>query len=221
MPRSARIVIPNCGHHVTQRGNNRQDVFFVEEDRQVYLDYLLDASKRFDLRIEGYCLMTNHVHLVVTPKYETSLADALKRSNQMYAQYINRMHRRSGHLWQDRFFSCTLDHEHFQRTLLYVERNPVRARLVRKAWRWRWSSAAVHCGIEKKSDLLDISSWKMDINCSQWKQNLQRPDDEKLVKEITLATSRGRPLASDSFIAKLETNLGRRLRPLPIGRPKK
>ena len=221
MPRSSRIVIPNCAHHVTQRGNNRQDVFFVDEDHQVYLDCLMEASKRFDLRIEGYCLMTNHIHLVATPKYETSLAHSLKRTNQLYAQYVNRMHRRSGHLWQDRFFSCPLDQDHFQRTLLYVERNPVHARLVRKAWRWQWSSAAVHCGIEKESDLLDISSWKRDINCSQWKQKLQRPDDEKLVKEITLATSRGRPLAGDSFIAKLETKLGRRLRPLPIGRPKK
>ena len=115
MPRSARIVIPDCPHHVTQRGNNRSDVFFVDEDRQIYLDYLLDASKRFDLRIEGYCLMTNHVHLVVTPECDTSLADTMKRTNQLYAQYVNRMHRRSGHLWQDRFFSCTLDEDHFQR----------------------------------------------------------------------------------------------------------
>ena len=126
MPRSARIVIPDCAHHVTQRGNNRQDVFFVDEDREVYLKYLLDASGRFGLRIEGYCLMTNHVHLVATPYYETSLAEAMKRTNQLYAQYVNRMHRRSGHLWQNRFFSCTLDENHFQRALVYIERNPVR-----------------------------------------------------------------------------------------------
>ena len=221
MPRSARIVIPDCPHHVTQRGNNRQDVFFVDEDRQIYLDYLLEASKRFALRIEGYCLMTNHVHLVVTPDYETSLGDTMKRTNQLYAQYVNRMHRRSGHLWQDRFFSCTLDPDHFQRVLVYVERNPVRARLAKKAWQWQWSSAPAHCGIEKKSELLDLSSWKQDIRFSRWKQKLERRDDEKLMKEIGLATSRGRPLGSDAFIAKLETKLVHRFRPLPRGRPGK
>jgi putative transposase len=221
MPRSARIIIPDCAHHVTQRGNNRQDVFFVDEDREVYLEYLLDASERFGLRIEGYCLMTNHVHLVATPHYETSLAEAMKRTNQLYAQYVNRMHRRSGHLWQNRFFSCTLDENHFQRALVYIERNPVRARMVRKAWRWRWSSAPVHCGIEDKSELLDISLWKQEISFARWKQLLERPDDEKLIKKLWLSTSRGRPLGSDAFLAKLETLLGRRLRPLPRGRPKK
>jgi len=221
MPRSSRIVVPDCPHHVTQRGNNRQSVFFVDSDRQVYLDYLLDASRRFCLRIEGYCLMTNHVHLVATPQYETSLAETMKRTNQMYAQYVNRMHRRCGHLWQDRFFSCTLDQGHFHRALVYVERNPVRARLVRKAWRWQWSSAPAHSGVEKDSDLLDIASWKEDISFARWKQLLERPDDEKLVSRLRLATSRGRPLGSDSFIAKLETLLGRRLRPLPRGRPAK
>jgi putative transposase len=221
MPRAERVVIPDCAHHVTQRGNNRQDVFFVDSDRQVYLDYLRDASERFDMRIDGYCLMTNHLHLVVTPHHETSLAEALKRTNQLYAQYINRMHHRSGHLWQDRFFSCALSEEHFWRALTYIERNPVRARLTRKAWRWRWSSASAHCGIEKQSDLLDIPSWKRDMSFARWRQMLERPDDERLASMLRLSTSRGRPLGSDAFIAKLETWLGRRLRPLPRGRPAK
>ena len=221
MPRSARIIIPDCAHHVTQRGNNRQDVFFVDEDREVYLKYLLDASKRYALRIEGYCLMTNHIHLIATPHYEKSLAEAMKRTNQLYSQYINRMHRRSGHLWQNRFFSCPLDEKHFKRALVYIERNPVRARMVRKAWRWRWSSAPVHCGIEYISELLDISLWKQGISFDRWKQFLEKPDDEKLITKLWLSTNRGRPLGSDAFIAKLETIMGRRLRPLPRGRPKK
>ena len=193
----------------------------MDEDREVYLEYLLDASERFGLRIEGYCLMTNHVHLVATPYYETSLAEAMKRTNQLYAQYVNRMHRRSGHLWQNRFFSCTLDENHFQRALVYIERNPVRACMVRKAWRWRWSSAPAHCGIENKSELLDISLWKQEISFARWKQLLERPDDEKLITKLWLSTSRGRPLGSDAFVARLETILGRHLRPLPRGRPKK
>ena len=113
MPRAARVVIPGYPHHVTQRGNNRQEVFFVDSDRGVFLGQLAQAAERFELVIEGYCLMTNHIHLVATPKREDSLAGCLKRVNQLYAQQVNRLHGRSGHLWQDRFFSCTLDRGHF------------------------------------------------------------------------------------------------------------
>ena len=90
MPRTSRVVIAGCAHHVTQRGNNRQDIFFVDDDRRLFLALLSEAAERFELVVDGYCLMTNHVHLVVTPRHETSLAEALKRTNQLYAQYVNR-----------------------------------------------------------------------------------------------------------------------------------
>ena len=219
MPRLARTVVAGCAHHITQRGNNRQDVFFVDDDRDVYLELLREQAGKYGLDIVGYCLMVNHVHIVAIPQAEDSLAKAVGRAHFRYTQYINRFHKRSGHLWQDRFFSCPLGQDHFQRALVYVERNPVRARLVRKAWRWRWSSAPAHCGIEKNSDLLDISSWKQDISFARWRRLLEHPDDKRLVSRLRLSTSRGRPLGSDAFIAKLETLLGRRLRPLPRGRP--
>ncbi len=221
MPRVARVVIPGCVHHVTQRGNNRQDVFFVDADRQMFLQYLREAAERFALRIEGYCLMTNHIHLVVTPEREDSLAQALKRVNQLHAQYVNRLHGRSGHLWQNRFFSCPIDQEHVWQVLVYVERNPVRARLCRKAWQWPWSSAGAHCGGDDPSGLLDMASWEQEMTPARWRRMLERPEDDRLVRSLQLATSRGRPLGSDSFVAKLETRLGRRLRPLPRGRPPK
>jgi putative transposase len=214
-------VIPGCAHHVVQRGNNRQDVFFVDADRRVFLQYLREATERFALQVEGYCLMTNHIHLVVTPDHEESLAEGLKRVNQLYAQYVNRLHRRCGHVWQNRFFSCPLDRDHVWRVLAYVERNPVRARLCRRAWQWRWSSAAAHCGGSDPTELLDLVSWEQEIDATKWRRRLERPDDDRLAKSLQLATSRGRPLGSDSFVAKLETVLGRRLRPLPRGRPHK
>lgn len=219
MPRSSRVVIEGCAHHVTQRGNNHQDVFFVDEDRKVFLALLAEASKRFDLAVEGYCLMTNHVHLIVTPERQDSMANALKRTNQLYAQYVNRFHGRSGHLWQDRFFSCALDQRHYWRALVYIERNPVRARLCRKAWRWPWSSAAAHCGGADPTELLDLSGWKEQMDTTRWRDLLMRDDDPEQLARFRLCTSRGRPLGSDNFIAKLETLLGRRLRPLPCGRP--
>jgi len=221
MPRSSRIVIEGCAHHVTQRGNNRQDVFFVDDDRRVFLDLLAEASKRFDLAVDGYCLMTNHIHLVVTPEREDSLAGALKRTNQLYAQYVNRLHGRSGHLWQDRFFSCPLDETHRRRALVYIERNPVRARLCRKPWRWQWSSAAAHCGSNDPSGLLNLSGWQKQMDTARWRELLTRGDDERQLARLRLCTSRGRPLGSDKFVAKLETFLGRRLRPLQRGRPVK
>jgi putative transposase len=221
MPRNARVVIPRVAHHVTQRGNNRQDVFFVDADREVFLQYLQEAATRFALWIEGYCLMTNHVHLVVTPEREDSLAGALKRVDQMYAQYVNRLHGRSGHVWENRFFSCPLDTRHLGRALVYVERNPVRAGLCREAWRWRWSSAVAHCGGDDLSGLLDLASWRREMDPAKWKGILRRHEDEGLVRSLRLATSRGRPLGSDRFLAKLETLLGRRLRALPRGRPRK
>ena len=131
-----------CVHHVTQRGNNRQDVFFVDDDRRVYLELLAQQAPRFGLSVQGYCLMTNHVHL---------LAKTLGRTHFLYTQYVNRLHGRSGHLWQNRFYSCALDEPQQWAALGYVERNPVRARLVRLAWRYEWSSAAAHCGVNRDS----------------------------------------------------------------------
>ena len=112
MPRVARIVVPGMPHHITQRGNNRQDVFFIDADRSLYLTLLKEQSRRFGLSIIAYCLMSNHVHLVAAPRRADSLAKAVGRTHWLYAQAINRMHGRSGHLWQNRFHSCALDGEH-------------------------------------------------------------------------------------------------------------
>jgi putative transposase len=221
MARAARVTVTGCPHHVTQRGNNRQDVFFVDDDRRVFLDLLAEATERFAVTVDGYCLMTNHIHLVATPRTSEGLAAAMKRTNQLYAQYINRLHGRSGHLWQDRFFSCALDEEHFWAALAYVERNPVRARLVRKAWLWPWSSAAAHVGEGPAGELLDMAVWRKRISPAAWRERLTEREDDEAVAHLRLWTSRGRPLGSDRFVARLETLLGRRLRPLACGRPRK
>ena len=126
--RVGRIVIPGVPHHITQRGNNRQDVFFVDDDRRVYLELLAAQAERFGLKLLGYCLMDNHVHLVATPAGEASLARAVGRTHFLYTQYVNRLHGRSGHLWQNRFYSCALDDEHLWNALVYVETKGQRGR---------------------------------------------------------------------------------------------
>lgn len=142
----ARVVVPGVPHHVTQRGNNRQDVFFCDDDRLAYLRMLAAECRRHLVEVHGLCLMTNHVHVVATPATAPSLAQAIGRAHWKYAQYINRMHGRSGHLWQGRFYSAALDEAHFWTTLAYVERNPVRAAMVDRPWDYPWSSAAAHVG---------------------------------------------------------------------------
>ncbi|MCU0914657.1 MAG: transposase [Planctomycetes bacterium] len=131
-------------HHITQRGNNRQDVFFVDDDRRVYLQLLQEQAGRYGLEVLAYSLMTNHVHLVAIPQAEDALAKAVGRTHFRYTQYLNRFHGRSGHLWQGRFYSCALEGRHVWTAIKYVELNPMRAKLCRRAWEYVWSSAAAH-----------------------------------------------------------------------------
>ena len=197
-------------------------MFFVDDDRVRYLEILAAQAERFGLRVEGYCLMTNHVHLVATPHEPDSLAKAVGRTHWLYTQYVNRLHGRSGHLWQNRFYSCSLDDGYFWSAMIYVERNPVRARLVRKAWNYRWSSAAAHCDGKDPTGLLDLAAWAKRLPPDgTWHESLARSTDEALTAKLRIWTHRGRPLGSDSFVSKLERLVGRRLRPLPVGRPKK
>jgi len=221
MPRVARVVIPGLPHHVTQRGNNRQEVFFTDDDRHVYLSLLGKQARRFGMRVEAYCLMTNHVHLVVVPTAEAALAAAVGRTHFLYTQFINRLHGRSGHLWQNRFFSCPTDDAHAYAAYCYVERNPVRARLVRTPWRYAWSSAAAHCAGSDPLGLLDLEGWRERVGEVDWREQLQDLSVEEVEEPLRRHTSTGRPLAGDSLLSKLEHQLNRRLRPLPIGRPRK
>ena len=221
MPRVGRITVPGLPHHVTQRGNNRQDVFFVDDDRQVYLGLLAGQAEKHGLDVLGYCLMSNHIHLIAMPHREESLAKAIGRTHLLYTQYFHRLHGRSGHLWQNRFFSCVLDEAHCWAALCYTERNPVRAGIVRSPWRYRWSSAASHCGDARRAPRLERGLWESAWTPERWRQRLHRAEDEEAVSLLRASTHTGRPLGSDTFLSKIETVLGRRLRPLPVGRPRK
>ena len=130
MPRNARCIIPEMAYHVTQRGTNRQRVFFSASGRAAYLRLLQQNLAPAETRVLAWCLMTNHVHLVLVPGREDSLEILLRRLHGRYAQMVNARRLRSGHLWQNRFFSCPLSADHLRRVLAYVERNPVRAGLV-------------------------------------------------------------------------------------------
>lgn len=130
MARLARVVAVDVAHHVTQRGNARQFILTSDAERMVYLDLLRQAAQLYSLSVIGYCLMSNHVHLVVIPRKAAAMANALKQAHGRYAAFWNATHASSGHVWQGRFYSFPLDSGHLWEALRYAELNPVRARLV-------------------------------------------------------------------------------------------
>jgi len=152
MPRRARVVFEGVVHHITQRGNYRQNVFEDDSDKSKYIEFIREYSEKYGMKIYAYCLMSNHVHFIAAPVKEDSLAMTFKYSNMRYSSYFNRKNKRSGHLWQGRFYSCPLQFEHALEALRYVERNPVRARMVELPWEYEWSSAREHVGFNAEID---------------------------------------------------------------------
>ena len=150
MPKQPRVVIPGLPHHITHRSNRGEDVFVEAVDRELYLRLLRKYATRSGVRVAAYCLMTNHVHLVVIPKNSKSLGEAIGTTHGHFASLFNEKYRTQGHLWHSRFFSCVLDEAHFWNAIRYVELNPVRAGLSRRAEDYPWSSARAHC--EKRPD---------------------------------------------------------------------
>src|SRR5208337_4685663 len=156
MARLPRVVVADVAHHVTQRGNARQFLLASDSERMVYLDLLRQAVRVEGVSVVGYCLMSNHVHLVVIPRRAEALAVALKQTHGRYAAYWNAAHTSSGHVWQGRFYSCPLDEAHLWQALRYTELNPGRAKLAPEAAVWPWSSAAAHCGTGDPDACLDL-----------------------------------------------------------------
>jgi len=137
------MAYPNgcCITIITQRGNYRQDIFLDEEDRKGYLTLILEYSHKYKLSILSYCLMNNHVHFIAIPHKEDSLSKIFNTSHMRYSQYFNKKKDERGYLWQGRFYSCVLNEKHLIVAGRYVERNPVRAKLIDKLWEWEYSSA--------------------------------------------------------------------------------
>ena len=204
MPREARIVCPGLPHHVTQRGTNRQKIFYSQRDRKVYLDLLRHNSELVNLRILAYCLMLNHIHLVCVPEFEEALAICLRRAHGRYAQYLNARLLRSGHLWQNRFYSCPLDETHLWRAMRYVELNPVRAGVVAEAGLYRYSSASAHLGKRDEFGVLDLEFWEASGAALGWTQRLQMDEGEEERRRIRRATHAGKPLGTETFVKQCQ-----------------
>ena len=179
MGRLARVIAVGVAHHVTQRGNGRRFLLESDADRRVYLDLLRENLALHEVLLVGYCLMSNHVHLVVIPADAEGLALSMKHTHGRYASYWNVVHNSSGHAWQGRYFSCPLDGPHLWEALRYTELNPVRAQLVTEAHAWAWSSAAAHCAVVQADRFLSTELWQNHWTNTSWREYLAAGETER------------------------------------------
>lgn len=222
MARLARIVALGVPHHVTQRGNARRPVFATDTDRLVYLDLLASNCRLHRLSVLGFCLMSNHVHLVAVPQRDGAMGQALRNAHGRYASYLNAREGGSGHLWQGRYYSCALDTEHLWAALRYIELNPVRAGMVTAADLFPWSSAATHCGGPDSGLPLrvDRAFWEDAWDAASWREFLEQADAARDLDSLRANTQTGRPLGAAEFVKSLEHALRRTLLPRKGGRPR-
>ena len=229
MPRVGRVVLPDYPHHVVQRGHNRQVVFAAAEDYERYLSDLRELKETFGIKVYAYCLMTNHVHLLVGPRDTPSaLGDFMKALAGRATRYRNRLEKRSGTLWESRYKSSLVQKDAYLLACCrYIELNPVRARMVAAPQDYLWSSAQERLGLAPPPGLLDWSPTYLGLGRTEaerqkrYAQFLREaiPAGEwSLIRE---ALQRGQLTGSQRFIDEIEQVVGRRIEHRAPGRPRK
>jgi putative transposase len=218
MSRLARLVVPHVPHHVTQRGNRRQPTFFSDRDYALYLKLLHEWCAKAGTRIWAWCLMPNHVHLILVPSHEDGLRAALGEAHRRYTRHINLREDWRGHLWQSRFASFPMDEAWLIACARYVELNPVRARLVEQPEHWRWSSARAHLGLGEDG-VTEIAP--MLDRIPDWRGLLDSGLEGEVRDTIRAGERSGHALGSDVFLASVSVAAGRDVKPRPRGRPRR
>ena len=214
MPRIARVVVPAIPHHVIQRGNRRQQVFFHESDYGAYKTILARYCKRESVDVWAYCLMPNHVHLILVPRTIDGLRRSLSEAHRRYTQVINTREGWTGYLWQGRFASYPMDEVHLHRAVRYVELNPVSAGICQRPEEWHWSSARAH--LDNRADGL-VDPRPMLEREPDWSSYLASGTKREETDLIELHSRTGRPLGSKTFLATLESVLDRKFLPRKPG----
>jgi putative transposase len=220
MPRIGRAVAAGFPHHVIQRGNNREEVFFDAKDRKKYLALLKKYSVKWESTIISYCLMSNHIHLLTKPKSDESLYKMMQGLTLCYTQYFNRTYQRTGRLWECRYHSCIVDHEKYLWAVArYVEQNPVRAGMVEKAEDYPYSSARAHVNGSKDA-VLGEELFSNDRR-ADYTLLLRSDMPRKEIEHLRYVTKTGRPFGNEGFVVEIERKLERRLLQRQRGRPRK
>jgi len=216
MARLLRLVILGQPHHVTQRGNRRAPVFFEEGDYRLYKDLLSEAAHRAEAEIWCYCLMPNHVHLIIVPTDEDGLRRTFADAHRRYTGYINARMCTTGHLWQGRFGSVVMDETHLTHALRYVSLNPVRAGLVSRAEDWGWSSVGAHFS-GKDDGLVTVAPVLQQFGEFEAFLGQYTDDDEMAFSALRRSETTGRPVGGETWVESLEILTGRALRPQKRG----
>ncbi|MDN5848246.1 MAG: transposase [Nitrococcus sp.] len=216
MSRLPRITVPGIPHHVTQRGNRRQKVFLQEDDYAVYRDLLAQHCVANGVSCWSYCLMPNHILLILVPSDDKGLSRAIGETHRRYSGYINARLRVTGHLFQGRFGSVAMDEAHLLAAFRYMALNPVKAKLVGDAADWPWSSTPAH--LAGRDDVL-VTVHPLLTRIENVAQFLSDEVDPVLEQALITGQSIGRPLMEDAQLRALEKHLQRRIRPAPRGRP--
>ena len=226
MARQARTIIPGQVMHVMVRGNNRETLFFSDEDRRIYLEWLQEATKQFVCSVHAFALMPNHVHLLLTPQHKDSLAKTMQSLGRRYAQYFNQQHHRSGTIWEGRYRSSLIDPDYFLRCQRYIELNPVRAGYQSSPQESTWTSFATHIGTNADPWLVDHQHfWKLGNTPFErqmaWSSFVKEGAPHWEDKQITESLLRSKPWVSDIFAKKLFKSTPEIAKIRQRGRPKK
>jgi putative transposase len=227
MPRKARVVLPGCPHHVVQRGHNRQVVFVKDRDYQYYLQNLAECKEQLGCRVYAYCLMTNHVHLIIDPRDDAAnLAALMKRVAGRQTRLVNRLECRTGSLWDGRYKSSAIETDRYLLACCrYVELNPVRASMVSDPLAYRWSSYRAKVGFEA-CDWLDPDPCYLGLGqttqarreqYTKWVLSGTPASETRLIRE---ASQRGQLIGSGRFRDEVERSTGWRVELRGPGRPK-
>jgi len=226
MPRRSRITLPDVPLHLIQRGNNRQAFFYADEDYQAYLGWLEEYALKTECAIHAYVLMTNHVHLLLTPKTASGAGELMKRLGQRYVQYFNRSYRRSGTLWEGRFRSClTQEEDYLLGCYRYIELNPVRANMVEHPAEYPWSSYRVNAQGEassliSKHELYNALGLDAEERRIAYRELFRYQLEPGIVDGISSATNGNYALGSSLFQEQIAAELGRRVTRGKAGRPR-
>ncbi len=225
MARLSRISPIGIPVHIIQRGNNRQACFVCDEDHAAYAGWLSDYSVKYQVEIHAWVMMTNHVHLLCTPRVAGGISKMMQSLGRRYVQYFNFVYHRSGTLWEGRFKSCLVQEDRYLLEVYkYIELNPVRAQIVSDPGEYHWSSYQVN-GLGKKSDLCTPHSEYLALGENPLEQQTNYRTlftdhvVEELLQEIRNNTHKGMAIGNDRFKEEIEALTGRRLYPKKRGRP--
>jgi putative transposase len=216
MARHRRLVLPGVALHVVQRGNNRNACFRVDADYLTYMAYLRHLSRKYECEVHAYCLMTNHVHLLMTPPGQEECGLLMRDLGRCYVRYFNRRHARTGTLWEGRFRSCVAESaQYVLGCYRYMELNPVRAGMVSWAGAYPWSSYAVNSGMRADPFLSPHSEYlgladQHPSRCAAYRGLFDHVFEPSLLRSIREATNGGYPLISESFRSKMVAPTGSR-----------